>query len=74
MTVAAAGARVLYHIICAGPPAADAQILVELAQAEGWDVCVIATPQAVRFIDVPLLERLTGRPVRSQYKHPLSVE
>jgi hypothetical protein len=70
MTVAAAGVRVLYHIVCAGPPAADAQVFVELAQAEGWDVCVIASPQAVRFMDVPLLERLTGRPVRSQYKHP----
>lgn len=71
MSGTAASARVLYHIVCAGPPAADAQVLVELLQAEGWDVCVIATPQAVSFIDVPFLERLTGHPVRSQYKHPL---
>jgi phosphopantothenoylcysteine synthetase/decarboxylase len=70
MTTTGHGVRVLYHIVCAGPPASEAHVLVELAQAEGWDVCVIATPQAVKFIDVPALERLTDHPVRSQYKHP----
>jgi hypothetical protein len=31
---------------------------------------VIATPQATKFVDIPLLERLTGHPVRSEYKRP----
>jgi hypothetical protein len=33
-------------------------------------VCVITTPQGTKFIDSPLLERLTGYPVRSAYKRP----
>jgi phosphopantothenoylcysteine synthetase/decarboxylase len=43
---------------------------VELAQAAGWDVCVIVTPHATKFVDGPLLVQLTGHPVRSEYKHP----
>jgi phosphopantothenoylcysteine synthetase/decarboxylase len=61
---------VLYLIVCAAPPARDALVLVKLAQAAGWDVCVIATPSARRFIDIPALEAATGHPVRSDYKRP----
>ncbi len=46
------------------------QDFIVLAKAEGWNVCVIATPHATKFIDIPLLERLTGYPVRSEYKRP----
>jgi hypothetical protein len=41
-----------------------------MAQAAMWEVCVIATPEGTKFLDIPLLEELTGYPVRSQYKHP----
>jgi hypothetical protein len=51
-------------------PAQRVQELVLLAQAEGWDVCVVVTPQGTKFVDVPLLEQLTGHPVRSEYKRP----
>jgi len=61
---------VLYVIVCGAPPARDANRLVQLAQADGWDVCVIATPSARSFIDSPALEAVTGHPVRSQYKQP----
>jgi phosphopantothenoylcysteine synthetase/decarboxylase len=61
---------VLYFIVCGGPPATEAATFVKRAQAAGWDVCVIATPAATRFIDAPSLEELTGRPVRSDYKLP----
>lgn len=61
---------VLYVIVCAAPPSREVDTLVRLAQSRGWDVCVLATPSAVRFLDVPALERLTGHPVRSQYKDP----
>lgn len=61
---------VLYLIICAAGPAPHATTVVGVAQAAGWDVCVIATPQATTFIDIPLLEQLTGHPVRSEYKRP----
>ncbi len=62
--------RVLYLIICAAPPAQDTRDFIVLAQAAGWDVCVIATPQATRFIDIAGLVDLTGHPVRSDYKLP----
>jgi phosphopantothenoylcysteine synthetase/decarboxylase len=62
--------RTLYVIVCAAPPARDVQILVALAQRVGWDVCVIATPTATRFIDAPALEAGTRHPVRVDYKHP----
>jgi phosphopantothenoylcysteine synthetase/decarboxylase len=61
---------VLYVIVCGAPPARDANRLVQLAQAEGWDVCLIATPSACSFIDSPALEAATGHPVRSEYKQP----
>jgi len=62
--------EVLYVIVCAAPPAQEIQNFVSLAKASGWVVCVIATPQATKFVDVPLLEQLTSYPVRSNYKHP----
>ena len=62
--------RVLYVIACAAPPAQDVGQLVRLAQAGGWDVCVLATPSGRKFTDVAALEQLTGHPVRSEYKNP----
>ena len=61
---------VLYLIVCGAPPARDADRLVQLAQADGWDVCVIATPSGCSFIDSAALEAATGHPVRSEYKQP----
>jgi phosphopantothenoylcysteine synthetase/decarboxylase len=40
------------------------------AQETGWDVCVIATPDGMKFLDAARLADLTGYPVRSQYKQP----
>jgi phosphopantothenoylcysteine synthetase/decarboxylase len=65
-----AGQRVLYAIVCGAPPARDVGKLVDLAQADGWDVCVIATPDGRNFIDVEALEAKTGHTVRSYYKQP----
>lgn len=61
---------VLYLIICAAPPAQQMQQFISIAQADGWDVCVIATPQATRFIKISELTALTGHQVRSDYKLP----
>jgi Flavoprotein len=61
---------VLYHIICGSSSAPLASECVKQAQAVGWDVCIITTPHGTKFIDRPLLEALTGRPVRSEYKRP----
>lgn len=62
--------RVLYIIACAAPPARQITRLIESAQDDGWDVCLLVTPSATRFIDAASLERLTGHPVRSDYKEP----
>lgn len=45
---------------------------MEDAQARGWDVCLGLTPTAARRLgeQLPELERLTGHPVRSEYKLP----
>ena len=61
---------VLYLVACAAPPARDVHVGVQLALDRGWEVCVIATPQARKFIDTEALQRLTGHPVRSEYKNP----
>jgi phosphopantothenoylcysteine decarboxylase len=61
---------VLYVIVCAAPPAATIHEFVERAQNAGWDVCVIATPQAAQWVDIPLLETLTGHVLRADYKLP----
>ena len=50
---------VLYIIACAARPARHIQELVILAQAAGWDVCVIATRQSTKFLDIPLLRTHT---------------
>lgn len=64
------GQRVLYAIACGSPPARDVGAFVGLAQSDGWDVCVVTTPDGRKFVDVPALAALTGHPVRSQYKNP----
>ncbi len=60
----------LYVISCASRPAQYVPNFVRAAQAAGWDVGVIVTPQATKFVDSALLEHLTGYPVRSEYKRP----
>jgi phosphopantothenoylcysteine decarboxylase len=64
------GPGVLYVVACAAPPAREVGKLVGMAQSEGWDVCVIATPQATKFVDSAALEAQTGHVVRSEYKQP----
>ena len=61
---------VLYVIACGGRPAGQLPEFVRFAQGEGWDVCVIATPDGTKFLDSTQLAELTGHPVRVHYKHP----
>jgi phosphopantothenoylcysteine decarboxylase len=60
--------RVLYVVVCAAPPASEVHELVKLAQVAGWQVCVIATPEAMHWIDPAMLAELTGFDVRSEYR------
>jgi hypothetical protein len=61
---------VLYSIVCGSPAARDVDNLIRIARGHGWDVCLVATPDALKFIDVPRLSELTGHPVRHRYKYP----
>jgi len=61
---------VLYVLACGSPIARDVGVLVELAQRDGWDVCVITTPDGQKFVDADALEEMTGHPVRTNYKSP----
>lgn len=64
------GEPVLYAIVTGSPAARDIGKLVDLAQADGWDVCVIASPNGYRFINPDTLTAKTGHTVRHQYKEP----
>jgi phosphopantothenoylcysteine decarboxylase len=61
---------VLYILVCGSPIARDVGVLVDLAQRDGWDVCVVTTPDGSKFVDATALQAQTGHPVRSHYKHP----
>jgi phosphopantothenoylcysteine synthetase/decarboxylase len=61
---------VLYVIACGAPPAKHVATLVHAAQSDGWDVCVVVTPDGLGFVDAPALTALTGHPVRSTFKKP----
>ena len=61
---------VLYVIACGARPAGQLPEFICFAQGEGWNICVIVTPDGAKFVDVPALAELTGHPVRMHYKHP----
>jgi hypothetical protein len=64
--------KILYLISCAAPPAQTVATGIRKAQAAGWDVCLVLTPSAHRWLenDIAELRELTGYPVRHQYKLP----
>jgi phosphopantothenoylcysteine synthetase/decarboxylase len=61
---------VLYVVACGGRPAADLPDFITQLHADGWEVCVIATPSALKFMDTARLADLTGYVVRYDYKQP----
>jgi phosphopantothenoylcysteine synthetase/decarboxylase len=61
---------VLYVVACGGRAAGDLPEHVPLLIAQGWDVCVLATPSALKFMDLPRLAEMTGHVVRYDYKQP----
>jgi phosphopantothenoylcysteine synthetase/decarboxylase len=63
-------ARSLYLVISGAFAAQDVPALVAACLSAGWRVTVFATPAGVRFIDPGELERLTGAPVRWEYRMP----
>jgi hypothetical protein len=68
--VAAGAHPVLYAIVCGSPVARHVGRFVSMAQGDGWLVCVVATPDGRRFLDVATLVEQTGFPVRTTYRNP----
>jgi hypothetical protein len=66
------GQPVLYVVGCAAPPVLRVRVLIEAAQARGWETCLVLTPAAARWLETSIapLADLTGHPVRSQYQLP----
>jgi phosphopantothenoylcysteine synthetase/decarboxylase len=62
--------NVLYLIVSAAPAPEGIPVLVERSQEAGWRVVVFSTPFGMRFVDAAELERLTGEPVRWEYRMP----
>jgi phosphopantothenoylcysteine synthetase/decarboxylase len=65
-----AGGVLVYIVVCAAPPALRVEELVELGRGRGWELAVIASPEALPFMNVEGLERATGYPVRSRWRRP----
>ncbi|GCE15102.1 flavoprotein [Tengunoibacter tsumagoiensis] len=70
MTTWRQGKGVLYVVACGSSKAELVYAFVARAQEEGWNVCAIVTPSAKKFLNIPLLSKVTGYPVRSEYKQP----
>jgi phosphopantothenoylcysteine synthetase/decarboxylase len=62
--------RSLYLVISGAAAAEGVPALIAACHADGWRVTVFATPAGLRFTDPSELERLTGAPVRSEYRMP----
>jgi phosphopantothenoylcysteine synthetase/decarboxylase len=62
--------KVLYLVISGAPAPEGLPSLVTLLQQSGWRVVVFSTPTGTRFTDLDELARLTGEPVRWEYRMP----
>ncbi|MFG3339501.1 flavoprotein [Glycomyces sp. NPDC048151] len=62
--------RTVYLIVCAAPPAGDAETFVRRAIESGCECHVIGTPSAEGFMDVAALEEASGHPVTFQHRRP----
>ncbi|MEU7055003.1 flavoprotein [Streptomyces sp. NPDC046197] len=60
----------LYVVVCACGIADDVGKLITAAQGQHWDVGVVATPQALGFLDTEAIEAQTGYPIRSAWRTP----
>jgi phosphopantothenoylcysteine synthetase/decarboxylase len=60
----------LYVVVCASGIADDVGKLITAAQEEGWKVGVVATPNALGFIDEQAIRTQTGYPIRSAWRTP----
>lgn len=70
LTVGSPPVPFLYIVVCASGLAPETGRLITAAQAEGWEVGVVATPHALGFIDEATVVAQTGYPIRSAWRKP----
>lgn len=66
--------RVLYLVVCAVPGAERTLERVRAEQANGWEVCVVATERALYWFDADAVEQASGHAIQSRmrrYGEPL---
>ncbi|MEE2040025.1 flavoprotein [Nocardiopsis sp. CT-R113] len=63
-------AKTLYLVVSGAAAPEGAPDLVRRLQSDGWSVVCLSTPLGRRFHDPDELERLTGEPVRVEYRMP----
>jgi phosphopantothenoylcysteine synthetase/decarboxylase len=63
-------ARELTVVVCGAPPASHVRGLIRVAQQRLWAVRVVPTPAARSFVDVAVLEAMTGNKVEVGYRSP----
>ncbi|MFE4970813.1 flavoprotein [Kitasatospora sp. NPDC056651] len=61
---------VLYVVVCAAGVAGGVGELIGEARQQGWDVGVVATPDAMALIDSDAIIAQTGFPIRSAWRKP----
>lgn len=62
--------KVTYVVVCGAPPASRVGEFVGGAMSRGWATVVIASPDALPFVDQAGLEKASGYPVRSRWRRP----
>lgn len=62
--------RLLYVVAGAAPPSQDLHLVARRIRTLGWTLCIVPTPHAVAFLDLPALRRETPLPIRSEYRRP----
>lgn len=64
--------RVLYLLLSGASTGTSGPVteLVELLQAQGWEVTALSTPVGARFHDLEAVADLTGDPVRTEFRAP----
>jgi phosphopantothenoylcysteine synthetase/decarboxylase len=63
-------ASTLILVVCGAPLAERAHVVAAAALGAGWDVYVVATPAARSWLDEEAVRRVTGLPVRVNYRTP----
>ncbi|MFD8496025.1 flavoprotein [Amycolatopsis sp. NPDC059657] len=62
--------RWLYLVAASAPPVLRIEEFVAALHADGWKTCLIATPTAASWVDLPVLSASTGCLVRVEARRP----